>query len=57
MLDSLAEYPHWFVVLCSTLGAAVLLWLLMKLVKAALWMMIAGVLLVGGAAAVWLTLR
>jgi hypothetical protein len=54
MLDSLAEYPHWFVVACATLAAGALLWLLMKLLKAALWIMIVGILLVGGAAAIWL---
>jgi len=57
MLDSLAEYPHWFVVACATLAAAALLWLLLKLLKAALWMLVFGVLLVGGSAAIWLLFR
>ena len=57
MLDSLAEYPHWFVVACATVSAAMLLWLLMKILKAALWMLIFGVLLVGGATAVWLLFK
>jgi Flp pilus assembly protein TadB len=56
MLDSLAQYPHWFVVACAALSAAVVLWIVMKIIKAALWMLIFGVLLVGGAAAVWLLL-
>jgi hypothetical protein len=57
MLDSLAEYPRWLVVACAALAAAVLLWFLMKLLKAAVWIMIFGILLVGGAAAIWLLFK
>ena len=57
MFQSLAQYPHWFVVACAAVAAAALLWLVMKLVKAVLWIMIFGVLIVGGAAAVWMLLR
>jgi hypothetical protein len=37
MFDSLAEYPHWFVVTCAFVAAGGFLWLLVKLVKMALW--------------------
>jgi hypothetical protein len=57
VLDSLAEYPHWFVVACALIAAAVILWLLVKLLKAALWILFFGVLLVGGASVVWLLFR
>jgi len=57
MLDSLAGYPHWFVVACAALAAAAVLWLIFRLLKLALWMLLIGVLIVGGTAAVWLLLR
>ncbi|HXQ82016.1 MAG TPA: hypothetical protein VN775_11920 [Opitutaceae bacterium] len=57
MLDSLAGYPHWFVIACATLAAAAILWLLVKLLKAALWILLFGVLLIGGSVAIWLLLR
>ena len=34
MLDSLAGYPHWFVLACAVLAGAVVLWLLFKLLQA-----------------------
>jgi hypothetical protein len=57
MLDSLAGYPHWFVLACAILAGAAVLWVLFKLVKLALWLLFFGILFVGGAAAVWLLLR
>jgi hypothetical protein len=57
MFDSLAEYPHWFVVACTTLAAAAILWLLVRLLKAALWMLFFGVLFVGASSALWLLFR
>lgn len=39
------------------LAAAAILWLLLKLIKAALWILIVGILLAGGAAAVWLLFK
>jgi len=56
-MESLSHYPHWFVLACAAVAAAVLLWVVLKLVKAVLWIMIFGVLIVGGAAAVWLLLN
>jgi hypothetical protein len=57
MFDSLAEYPHWFVVACAALAAAAALWLLLKLLKAALWILIVGAVVCAGLTAVWLFLR
>ena len=56
-LDSLAEYPRWFVVACGTLVAAVLSWMVMKLLKVALWLLIAMVLVVGLGTAGWLLIK
>jgi hypothetical protein len=53
----LAQYPHWFVVACAAVAAALLLWLIVKLLKAVLWIVLFGVLVVGVAAAVWMFLH
>jgi hypothetical protein len=37
MFDSMAEYPHWFVIACSFAAAGGTLWVLMKLIKMAMW--------------------
>ena len=57
MFESLAEYPHWFVVACAALAAGAALWLVLKLLKAAVWILVVGVLLAAGLAAIWLVLR
>jgi hypothetical protein len=57
VFQSLAQYPHWFVVGCAAVAAVVLLWLALKLVKAVVWILLFAVLIVGGAAAVWMFLR
>jgi len=57
MLDSLAEYPHWFVVACAAVAAAAALWLLVKLLKAALWILFVGIVLSAALAALWLLFR
>jgi hypothetical protein len=38
MLESLNEYPRWFVLACAFVAAGGVLWLLVKLLKLALWM-------------------
>ncbi len=43
----LSAYPRWLVVLAGTVGLALFLWILMKLLKWALWLLIIGVLLGG----------
>jgi hypothetical protein len=57
MLNSVAEYPHWFVVGCTALAAALALWIIVRLIKAALWILFLGVLVAAGSAAVWLLVR
>jgi hypothetical protein len=46
MSDSLAGVPHWFVVACAVFVAAVALWVLLKLIKAALWVLFYGIIIV-----------
>ena len=57
VVDSLADYPHWLVVACVTIVAAVLIWLLVKVLKWTLWVILISVLLVGGAVVVALLLK
>jgi hypothetical protein len=57
MTDSLADYPRWFVVACATIVLAVVLWIGLKLLKLALWMLIGIVLVVGLGAAAWLLIK
>ena len=56
-LESLRDYPRWFVVACLTIVAAVGLWIFVKVLKWTLYLLIAVVLLGGGAAVVWYLLR
>jgi hypothetical protein len=49
MFDSLAGYPHWFVVACVVLAALGAVWILAKVLKLAVWMIFLGVLLVAAA--------
>ena len=46
--DSLADYPQWFVAACVTVVAAAMIWVLVKLLKWALWVALIAVLVVGG---------
>jgi hypothetical protein len=57
MYNSMAEYPHWFVVTCWVFATAVGLWIAVKLIKAALWMALFFVLFVAASTAVWYLLR
>lgn len=54
MLDSLGAYPHWLVVACAALVAAVVLWLLIKLIKAAMWLLFAAIMIAAVASVAWL---
>jgi hypothetical protein len=54
LFDAFAGYPRWFVVLCLTIVAAAAIWLLAKLLKWGLYLLI-GLVIVGGVTAtVWL---
>ena len=52
-LDSLSDYPRWFVVGCATIVAAVGLWMLAKALKWTLYLLVAVIVIMGGAAVVW----
>lgn len=54
VIDSLAAYPHWFVAACLTIVLAVVIWLLAKLLKWGLYLLIGLVLIGGSATTVWL---
>jgi len=49
-----ADYPDWLVVAVGTLVASAALWILIKVLRWALWLLVFGVLFCGLAAAVWL---
>ncbi len=51
MLTSLDQYPRGFVVACLALGSVVVLWVVFKLLKFALWLLFLGILVVAGVAA------
>ena len=57
MFDSLDAYPHGFVVACVVLAAVGVLWILVKVLKLAAWMLFVGVLLVAAATVFGLFLR
>ena len=50
----LSAYPRWLVVLVGTLIAALVIWILMKLLKWALWLLFFAVLFCGTFWAMWL---
>ena len=56
-LQSLGEYPRWFVVACLIIVSAVGLWMLIKALKWTLYLLLAVVLLGGGSVVAWLFLR
>jgi hypothetical protein len=53
----LSAYPRWAVILAGAAVAAVALWLLMKVLKWTLWLLIGAVLLGGLVWAAWELLR
>jgi len=53
----LGGHPPWLVVLVGTLAAALVIWILIKLLKWALWLLFFAVLLGGTAWALWLLLE
>lgn len=54
VFDSLAGYPQWLVVACLTIVAAVAIWIVAKLLKWSLYLLMVLVLIGGLAATVWL---
>lgn len=53
-LDTLATYPRWLVAAVGTAVAVVVLWLLAKILKVALYVLMWLVLIGGIAATIWL---
>ena len=53
----LSQYPQWLVVLVGTLVAALVVWIAMKLLKVALWLLFFAVLCGGIGWALWLLVR
>jgi len=51
------DYPPWLVVLGATFAAALVIWILIKLLKWALWLLFFAVLVGGSAWALWLLLE
>jgi len=52
--DSLAAYPSWFVAACLTVVVAVIVWVLAKVLKWALYLLVGLVLIGGAATTIWL---
>ncbi len=57
MMNSLREYPSWFVAICLCLTGAAAIYVLAKLVKFTLYTLLVLVLVGGLAASVWLFLK
>ena len=53
----LSGYPPWLVVLVGTLVTALAIWILLKLLKLALWLLFFAVLIGGTCWAAWLLLQ
>jgi hypothetical protein len=53
MTDSLAGYPHWLVVSVEVFLGLVALWVLVQLVKAALWLLFYGMIAAALLAVAW----
>ncbi|MCX6955984.1 MAG: hypothetical protein NTV51_27925 [Verrucomicrobia bacterium] len=56
-VDSLADYPRWLVVACVTIVLAAAIWVVMKLLKWTLWLLLFAVLVLGLGTAGWMLLR
>jgi len=57
VLDSLAAYPRWLVAACLTVVAAALIWVMAKVLKWTLYLLIGLVLIGGAATTIWLLLH
>ena len=51
--DSLAEYPPWFVAVCLTIVAVALVWVVAKLLKWSLYLLMVLVLIAGVVMTIW----
>ena len=57
LLHSLAAYPPWLVAVCAVVAGIFALWVVGKLLKWSLMVIMVAVLILGAAALVWLVLR
>ncbi len=57
MLDSLADYPRWVVVAAVTIVLAAAIWVIMKVLKWTLWLLLFAVMIIGLGTAAWLLFR
>jgi hypothetical protein len=57
LLHSASAYPPWLVVVCAVIAIILGLWLVGKLLKWGLVVMVVAILVLGGAALVWQRLR
>jgi hypothetical protein len=57
LLDSLAAYPPWFVAACVTIVAAVAIWIIAKILKWSLYLLMVLVVIAGLAGTIWLLLN
>jgi len=57
ILDSLADYPRWVVVACATIVLAAAIWVVIKLLKWTLWLLLLSVVIIGLGTAAWLLFR
>jgi hypothetical protein len=57
ILDSLADYPRWVVVACATIVLGAAIWVVMKLLKWTLWLLLLSVVIIGLGTAAWLLFR
>ena len=56
-IDSLSSYPRWLVIAAATLVAALLVWLVAKLLEWTLWLILIVVIVGGLAWAAWALFR
>lgn len=57
LIDSLAAYPRWFVAACLTVVAVVAIWIIAKVLKWSLYLLMALVIIAGVVATVWLIFK
>jgi hypothetical protein len=53
MFDSLSGYPQWLVVTCEVILGMVFLWVLVKLIKLALWLLLFALVATAVLGAIW----
>jgi len=57
LLHSVSAYPPWLVAVCAVVAGIFVLWLVGKLLKWTIMVLVAAILILGAAALVWLALR